>query len=106
MKIYLVGLIVIFGLALAGCDTVDGMRDMKDTQVQLKAIIKEEIGVESIVGFSINDGVVIDVTIVVNAKDVANRSVSELERAAQSAVKQSFEEKPREIYIQIATIPE
>jgi hypothetical protein len=72
VKIYLVGLIVIFGLALAGCDTVDGMRDMKDTQVQLKAIIKEEIGVESIVGFSINDGVVIDVTIVVNAKDVAN----------------------------------
>jgi hypothetical protein len=106
VKNYLVGLIVIFGFTLAGCDTVEGMRDMKDTQVQLKAIIKEEIGVESIVGFNLNDGVLIDVTIVVNAKDVANRSVSELERAAQSAVKQSFESKPREIYIQIATTAE
>jgi len=104
VKKILVGLAL--AIALAGCDTVEGMRDMKDTQEQLKGIIKEEIGVESLVGFNIDNGVLIDVSIVLNAKDVADRSVSELERVVQSAVKTSFESKPRAIYIQIATTAE
>ena len=69
----------------------------------MKSIIKDEIGIESLVGFNIDNDVLIDVSIVMNAKDVADRSVSELERVAQSAVRQSFESKPRAIYIQIAT---
>jgi len=98
--------VLAFAIAVAGCDTVEGMRDMKDTQEQLKTIIKEEIGVESFVGINIDNGVLIDVSIILNAKDVADRSVSELERVARAAVKTSFESKPRVIYIQIATTAE
>lgn len=104
MRIILLGLVL--GIVLAGCETVEDMRDMLDTQEQLRAIIKEEIGVESLVGFNINNGVLIDVTITLNANDVADRSVSELERIARSAIKSSFESKPRAIYIQIATTAE
>ena len=104
MRIILLGLVL--AIALAGCDTVEDMRDMLDTQEQLRAIIEEEIGVESLVGFNINNGVLIDVTITLNANDIADRSVSELVRIARSAVKKSFESKPRAIYIQMATTAE
>jgi len=93
-------------ITLAGCDTVEGMRDMLDTNEQLRAIVKEELGVESRVGFNMSNGVLIDVSITLNANDVADRSVSELTRIARSAVKKSFESKPREIYILIATTAE
>ena len=104
MKIILLGLAL--GIVLVGCDTVEDMRDMLDTQEQLRGIIKEEIGVEPLVGFNMNNGVLIDVSITLNADDVANRSVSELVRIARSAVKRSFESKPRAIYIQMATTAE
>jgi hypothetical protein len=104
MRIILLGLVLAIGLV--GCDTVEDMRDMLDTQEQLRAIIEEEIGVESLVGFNINNGILIDVTITLNANDVADRSVSELVRIARSAVKRSFESKPRAIYIQMATTAE
>ena len=82
------------------------MRDMRDTQDQLKGLIKESIGVDSLAGFNIKGGVLIDVSISLNAEDVADRTVSELKRAARSAVKKSFDSKPRAIYIQIATTAE
>lgn len=104
MRIILLGLVLVN--ALVGCDTVEDMRDMLDTQEQLRAIIQEDIGVESMVGFNINNSVLIDVTITLNANDVADRSVVELVRIARSAVKRSFESKPRAIYIQIATTAE
>lgn len=104
MKIILLGLVL--GIALTGCDTVEDMRDMLDTQEQLRGIIKEEIGVEPLVGFNMNNGVLIDVSITLNANDVADKSVSELVRIARSAVKRSFESKPSAIYIQMATTAE
>ena len=96
----------VLAIALAGCETVEDMRDMLDTQEQLKAMIKEEVGVESLVEFNINNGVLIDVSITLNANDVADRSVSELTGIARSVVKKTFESKPRAIYIQIATTAE
>lgn len=104
MKIILLGLVLV--IVLVGCDTVEDMRDMLDTQEQLRGIIKEEIGVEPLVGFNMNNGVLIDVSITLNADDVADKSVSELVRIARSAVKRSFESKPRAIYIQMATTAE
>ena len=100
----LLGLIV--AVALGACETVEDMRDMRDTQEQLKGLIKERIGVESFVKINIKNGTLIDVSITLNADDVADRTISELKRAARYAVKQSFESKPRAIYIQIATTAE
>ncbi len=104
MRISLLGLVLT--MVVAGCDTVESMRDTIDTQEQLKGLIKEQIGVESLVRFNISNGTLIDVSITLNARDVADRSVHELERMARFAVKKSFESKPRAIYIQIATTAE
>jgi hypothetical protein len=105
-KVRIIFLGLVLAIVLAGCETVEDMREMLDTQEQVRAIIKEEIGVESMVGFNINNGVLIDVSITLNANEVADRSVSELVRIARSAVKRSFESKPRAIYIQMATTAE
>lgn len=101
MKTILAG--IAMTIVVASCDTVDGIRDMKDTQDQLSGMIREEIGVDTQVGFNMNNGVLIDVSIGFSANDVNDRSVSELVRAARTAVNASFEDKPRVIYLQIAT---
>ncbi len=101
MRISWLGLVLT--MVIAGCDTVESMRDTIDTQEQLKGLIMEQIGVESLVRFNISNGTLIDVSFTLNAQDVANRSVHELERIVRSAVKKSFDSKPRAIYIQIAT---
>ncbi len=101
MKTIMAG--IAMAIVVASCDTVEGMRDMKDTQDQLTGMIREEIGVDALIGFNMNNGVLIDVSIGFSASDVNDRSVSELVRAARTAVNASFEELPRVIYIQIAT---
>ena len=97
---------LVFAIACVSCDSVEDMRDMLDTQEQVKGLIKESIGVESLVGFNTKGGVLIDVSISMNADDVADRTVSALKRAARAAVKKSFDTKPRVIYIQIVTTAE
>ncbi len=101
MKNYFLGLFLM--IALLACDTVVDKREMLDTQVQLKGLIKEQLGVDSRVGFNLDSGVLIDVSIAFDAGDVANRSVSELTNAAKNAIKQSFKTKPMAIYIQLGT---
>lgn len=101
---------ILSGLALcwllAACETVDNMRDMKDAQVEIKGLITEAIGVEPLVGFNLDSGSLIDVSVAFNAGEVPDRSVAELVRAARHAVKSTFKTKPLAIYIQIATTPE
>ena len=98
-----IGLAIIFFIGLAACETVEDRRDMLDTQSQLKEMIKDDIGVDSLVGFNLDQGVLIDVSFAFDSDSVADRTVSELRRAVRSAVRQSFETAPRAIYIQIAT---
>ena len=90
---------------LAGCETVEDMREILDTQEQLRGLVEEEIGISPLVGFNTNDGVLIDVSFALSAEDVADRNVSELVHAARKAVTSTFEDKPRAIYIQLVTAP-
>ena len=64
------GLVFATSIAIAGCDSVEGMRDMKDAQGQLKGIVKEELGVDSLVGFNIDKDVLIDVSFAFNARSL------------------------------------
>lgn len=100
---------VIFGIIaavlLTSCETVEDMREILDTQEQLRGMVQEEIGVQPLVGFNTNDGVLIDVSFALSGGDVADRNVSELVAAARKAVAGSFKDKPRAIYIQIVTAP-
>ena len=90
---------------LAGCETVEDMREILDTQEQLRGMVEEEIGLTPLVGFNTNDGVLIDVSFALSADEVADRNVSELVHAARKAVAGTFEDKPRAIYIQLVTAP-
>lgn len=101
MKSVLAGLAC--ALLLVACDTVEGMREMKDAESEMKGLIREAIGVDTLVGFSIDNGVLIDVSVSFSASEVQDRSVAELVRATRSAVQSSFATAPRAIYIQIAT---
>jgi hypothetical protein len=97
---------LVLALTLVGCDAVEGMRDMKDSQQTLKGMIREDLGVQSLVGFSLDNGVLVDVSFSFSASEVADLSVSELVRATRSAVDAAFKTKPQAIYIQLATTPE
>jgi hypothetical protein len=101
---------IVAGLAMAvllvACDTVEGMRGMKDAQSQIKGLIGDEIGVEPLVGFNMSGGEPVDVSVAFSASDVPDRSVSELVRATRSAVQSTFDTRPLAIYIQIATTAE
>lgn len=94
---------IAFAVGLAGCDTVEDMRDILDTQEQMRGMIREDLGVLPLVGFNTRDGMLIDVSIALSASDVADRNVSELVRIARKAVRGSFEDEPHAIYIQIVT---
>ena len=97
---------IFLSITLLACDTVEGMRDLVDTQVQLRGIMQEELGIETLVGFNYDGETLIDVTFSMNAGEVADKSVTELERVARSAVKRTFDSKPRAIYIQLVTTAE
>ena len=94
-------------LFLISCDSVEDMRDILDTEEQLRGLTHEEIGITPLVGFNARGGVLIDVSFAFSANDVADRGVSELVNVAHKVVAKSFQEKPRAIYIQIVTaLPE
>ncbi len=99
-------LALITALTLTACDTVEDMREILDAEEQMRGMVEEEIGVLPLVAFNTDQGVLVDVSVAFNAGDVADRSVSELVYVARRAVKGSFDQKPRAIYIQLVTLPE
>ena len=90
---------------ISACDTVEDMREILDAQEQMRGMVQEEIGVLPLVGFTTDQGVLIDVSVAFSASDVADRSVSELVYAARKAVADSFDQAPQVIYLQLVTQP-
>lgn len=91
---------------LTACDTVEDMREILDAQEQMRGMVEEEIGIQPLVGFTSDQGVLIDVSIAFNAGDVADRSVSELVYAARRAIAGSFDQEPQVIYLQLVAKPQ
>lgn len=91
---------------LASCDTVEDMREILDAQEQMRGMVEEEIGILPLVGFTTDQGVLIEVSVAFNARDVADRSVSELVHAARNAVAGSFDQQPQVIYLQLVAQPQ
>lgn len=67
--------------------------------------VKTKYGLESQLGFNIKNGVLTDVTLVFNAKDVKSKTVSELEAIAQDTTKEIFKSTPQALVIQLVTNP-
>lgn len=99
-------LIIFLMLLLQGCDAVDDMKGMLEKQEVVKELIKTKYGWESQLGFNMKNGVLADVTILLNADQVREESVEKLEKITTEAVVSVFKSKPKAIYIQIAIQPE
>ena len=104
MKKLFVGIFIL--LAVTGCDAVDDMKGMFEKQESAQTIIKEKYGWDSQLGFNMSNGVLTQVTLVLNANDVRNETVSKLEKIAKDVIAMTFKSTPKAIYIQIASLPD
>ncbi|RLA13743.1 MAG: hypothetical protein DRQ59_04660 [Gammaproteobacteria bacterium] len=104
MKTYILSVACL--LLLAGCDAITDMKGMFEKQEAVHDLVMEKYGWESQVGFNINNGVLTQVTLVLNANDVRDEKVSRLEKIARLVIAESFASKPNVIYIQIASLPD
>lgn len=93
--------IVLLALVLSGCSFVGDMQEMSAQQSQLQEKIKEQHGWDVQVGWNIHNGVLTNVTVMVETLTVAGLQVSEVEAALKTAVSESFEEEPKALVIQI-----
>ncbi len=78
------------------------MTGMFEKQELVQKAIKEKYGLQSQVGWNINNGVLTQVTVAFDAEEVRDKKVSELEGAAKDAVASSFKSTPRVLNIQVA----
>ncbi len=97
-------LILIF--LLSGCDAVQDLKGMFEKQELVQTFIKKKYGWESQVGFNINNGILTQVTLILNADEVRNERVSRLEAIAKQVISKTFKRKPQTIYIQIVSVPD
>ena len=87
--------------ALIGCDAVNDIGGMFEKQKLAQEYVKKNYGLESQLGFNMNNGVLTDVTLVLNAKDVQERTISELESMVNKVVAEVFSSEPNVILIQV-----
>ncbi len=97
---------LILVLFLQGCDVAHDMMEMGEKQAKVQKFIKDKYGWESQVGWNIHNGSLTQVTVIFYAADVRKERVDNLEALAKEAVYQSFNAKPKALFIQIAATPE
>ena len=103
---------MIFVIAFTGCDFIREKveyfhENIEDTNKKLslfKKVIKDNYGLDSKVGWEINNEILTKVTVVFNVDDVRNEQISKLESASKEAIFKSLKSKPKEIIIQITNI--
>ena len=95
-------LILSVSFLLVGCNAVSDMKGMFEKQELVQKAIKEKHGLQSQVGWNINNGVLTQVTVAFDAEEVRDKKVSELEAAAKEAVASSFKSTPRMLNVQVA----
>jgi hypothetical protein len=98
----IIALMLSVSLLLIGCDAVSDLKGMFEKQGLIQKAMKEKYGLQSQVGWDINNGVLTQVTIAFDAEEVRDKKVSELEAAAKEAVALSFKNAPQVLNVQIA----
>ena len=99
--------VVVLSMSLLffGCDVVGDMKGMFEKQGLMQEAIKENYGLQSQVGWNIDNGVLTQVTVVFTAEEVREKKVSELEEIAQETVSRTFGGEPRVLNVQISCKP-
>ena len=96
-------LILIF--LLSGCDAVQDLKGMFEKQELVQTFIKKKYGWESQVGFNISNGLLTQVTLILNADEVRNERVSSLEAMETVVMSNHLKCNPQTSYIQIVIVP-
>ena len=99
MKRLFIGVLLM--AVVLGCNVIEDMKDVFHKQELVIEAIKEEKGWESKVGFNIHNGVLTDVTVTLDAKEVNDQKVADLVKVVRPVVLESFDSTPQSIYIQI-----
>jgi hypothetical protein len=85
-----------------GCNAVSDMKGMFEKQELVQKAIKEKHGLESRIGWNMNNGVLTQVTVTFDGGQVRDKKVSQLETVAKEAVAASFKSTPQVLNVQIA----
>ena len=102
-------LMMIFVIAFTGCDFIREKveyfhENIEDTNKKLslfKKVIKDNYGLDSKVGWEINNDILTKVIVTFNVDDVRNEQIYKLESASKEAISKLLKSKPKEIIIQI-----
>lgn len=84
-----------------GCDVVGDFNEMLNQQEKLQNAIKKEHGWEVQVGWSITNGTLTNVTVLVDTQSVGEQQVFYIENAIKSSVSNVFKEQPEVLIIQL-----
>ncbi|MCW8931539.1 MAG: hypothetical protein OQL19_15030 [Gammaproteobacteria bacterium] len=90
---------------LSACDAYHDMTSMFEKQGLVQDYIKTKTGYDTHVGFNINNGTLVQVTVYFQSNDVENDSIKELEQISLAAVAKSFKLKPQVLNVAIQSIP-
>lgn len=96
-------LIMAVAVLLFGCNVMQDFMEIGEKQKLVQQEIKEKYGWDSQVSWSIHNGKLTQVTVMLKVEDVRYEQVIKLEDAVVDAVAKSFKSKPETIYIQIAS---
>ncbi len=98
--------VVIIILLLSACDAYDDMSSMFEKQKLVQDHIKSTKGYNTQVGFNINNGVLVQVTVYFQSVEVKQVSVEELEQIALTSVAQFFKLMPKKLNVAIQSVPD
>lgn len=84
---------------------VDELQDMVEQQEKLSRQMSKEFGMEAIVGWNINNGVLTQVTVSFQTDQVITASVAEFQEKAEKLIYANFDKKPKMIIIQFINTP-
>jgi hypothetical protein len=86
---------------ITGCNMAGDMSEMFQKQDMVSKAIKEKTGLETQVGWNMNNGFLTQVTVSFDAEQVRDKTVLYLESIAREAVAASFKSTPLTLNVQI-----
>ncbi len=95
--------IILLSILMLGCDAVEDLKEMGQKQSIVQQAIKESHGWNVQVGWHMSNGILTQVTVVLDAEEIRNEKIADLEKAALDAISKAFKSKPQRVFLQIST---
>jgi hypothetical protein len=82
--------VLLFSVGLSGCDFVEDMKDMTAQQEKLELAIKRDLDWNVEIGWHVTNGVFTDITVTLDANELRDLSVKEVNGTIRELVVESF----------------